>query len=140
MAQSNGNTVFIKPSILVENEKNVTIHYNIINITALGGKNSIAGYGTYPIQTEFFSYQETSGINNISNISINTSYVNAWHSFFNNTLIKAGLNYAGYGTNYSINTTDEEILIDFHETITVNVNVRFIEIGAQISPGWIERR
>jgi len=140
LSQPQGNTIFVKPSFSVEFEKNVTLYYNVVNISAIGGKNLIAGYGTYPIQTEFLSYTNPSDIRNVSTVSVETEYVNAWHSFFNSTLIKAGLNYDGYGTNYSIDASDSEITIEFKDNVNVVMDINYIEIGAQIAPGWVESR
>jgi hypothetical protein len=138
LSQPKGNTVFIKPSFSVKYEKNVSITLNMINISTIGGKKSIAGYGTYPIQTEYLDFYQIPEIKDVSNIIIGTDYVNAWYSFINSTMIKSGLNYDGYGTNYSINTADENVFVEFKDTITVNLYINYIEIGAQIAPGWIE--
>lgn len=139
LRQSIGNTIFIRPSFSVQFEKNVTVFFNIINISTIGKKGgSISGYGIYPIQTEYLSFEEFSEIKNISNITIDTDYVNAWHLFLNGTLIKSGLNHYGYGTNYSIFTSDDKVIVEFDDSITVNLHLNVIEIGAQIAPGWIE--
>ena len=138
LSQSHGNTVIIKPSILVEYEKNVNITFRIIDISTIGGKRMIAGYGTYPIQTELFGYEEIYEIINVSNITIDTKYVNAWHSFINSTLLKSGFIYDDYGTNYSIYTIDEKVIVHFYDNVFVNVKVDYIKIGAQIAPGWVE--
>jgi len=139
LSQSIGNAVFIRPSFSVQYEKNVTIFFNIVNISTIGKKGgSVSGYGMYPIQTEFLRAEEFSEIKDISNITIGTGYVNAWHSFLNGTLIKSGLNHYGYGTNYSIFTNDDKVIVEFDDSITVNLHLKYIEIGAQIAPGWIE--
>lgn len=141
LSQTSGNTMYIKPSISVSFEKNVTISFNIINISTIGNKDqSEHGYGPAPIQTEYIETVTPAPILNVSNITINTSYTNAWHSFLNSTLIKAGLNYAGYGTNYSINVSDRKVFVEFHDTINVNLELNIIKIGAQIAPGWVETR
>ena len=141
VSQSSGNAMYIKPPFIVKNEKNVTIYLNVINTTTIGNKGqSVHGYGPAPIQTEYLETIEPAPILNVSNITIHTAYTNAWHSFLNSTLIKAGLNYAGYGTNYSIDVSDGEIFIEFYDTITVNLEMEYIKIAAQIAPGWIENR
>ena len=40
--------------------------------------------------------------------------------------------------NYSISTSDEKVIVEFYGPITVDLNLKVIEIGAQIAPGWIE--
>ncbi len=138
LSQAMGNTFFIKPSLSVQNEKNVNINFNIINISALAKKGSISGYVIYPIQTEFLSSEKLPEIKNISSITIDTDYVTSWHSFLNASLINAGLNYYGYGTDYSINTNDTKVILEFNDSKIVNLHLNIIEIGAQIAPGWIE--
>lgn len=141
LEQSKGNTIFIKPSFSVQLEKNVTIHFNIIKLTTIAKKGSVSGYGIYPIQTEYLGPEELSEnkTKNIKQIVIDTEYVTAWHSFLNGTLINAGLKYYGNGpNNYSISTSDEKVIVEFYGPITVDLNLKVIEIGAQIAPGWIE--
>ena len=144
LSQHQGNTVFMKPSIFVEYGENVTITFRIVNISTIGGKKMIAGYGTYPIQTEFLSPEPrkaSTSIDNASNITIDTKYVNAWHSFINSTLLKSGFSPDDYGANYSIDAdaNNEKVVVYFNTSdITVNVKAYYIKIGAQIAPGWIE--
>jgi len=138
LSQTVGNTFFIKPSLHVVNEKNVDIYFNIINISTLAKKGSISGYGIYPIQTEFIDSVTLTEIENISSIVFDTNYITSWYSFLNGTLINAGLNYYGYGTNYTIESSDNQVVLEFDDSITVDLHLNFINIGAQIAPGWIE--
>ena len=141
LSQYQGNIMSIKPTFSVQKEENVNISFTIINISKVGGKGSISGYGTYPIQTEYSpnSDKDFTSFEDISNITIYTDYQNAWYGFINGTLIKAGLNYNGYGTNYTINISKEnKIIVEFDASITVNLDIKFIEIDGQIAPGWIE--
>jgi len=138
LSQAMGNTFFIKPSLPVQNEKNIDINFNIINISTIAKKGSISGYATYPIQTEFLSSEKLPEINVISSIIIDTNYVTSWYSFLNGSLINAGLNYYGYGIDYTINTNDNKVILEFNDSKSVNLHLNIIEIGAQIAPGWIE--
>jgi len=141
LKQDLGNITYIKPSFSVDFLENVTINFKIIDVATVGNKDkSEQGFGPAPIQTEFISTTNTYEVQNISNMSINTSYTNAWHQFLNNTLRKAYLNYNGYATNYSIEVNDEEgfVKVEFHDTVTVNFEVEVVKIGAQIAPGWVE--
>jgi hypothetical protein len=139
LSQYQGNIMSIKPTFSVDKEKNVTISFTIINISKIVGKTSSSGYGTIPIQTDFLNINNLPTIMNVTNISIFTNYQNAWYNFINGTLIKAGLNYNGYGTNYTINISKEDrLLVEFKPVVTVHLNIKLIEVEAQIAPGWIE--
>ena len=127
----------IKPSfsVIVE-ENNVDISFIITNISTVAGKSSISGFGTYPIQTEFSDYDDSIPlIQSVSNITIDSSYQNAWHRFINGTLLNQHLN---YGTDYRITNEGNNIKIEFHESISVNMDIKIIKINAQVAPGWIE--
>jgi hypothetical protein len=52
-------------------------------------------------------------------------------------LINSGLDY-GCEEHFWININSGKITIEFSEDIIVNLNLKIIEIGAQIAPGWIE--
>ncbi|MBE3094875.1 MAG: hypothetical protein IMZ52_07565 [Actinobacteria bacterium] len=132
--QSEGNVMSIKPFSAIKNV-NVSITFDIVNITGVGGRTSAGGYGTYPIRTEFVS-SHTVVMNDVDSITIATKYPNAWHVAFNSTLIKsAGLR---YGPDFSVADTTGEVTIEFHVGVTVNLALNVIEINAQIAPGWIE--
>jgi len=87
-SQREGNMISMKPSISVDNTtQNVTITFKMVNITPVGGKTNGGGYGTTSILTEYYNtipdlvnYIE---ISNVKNITINTSYPNAWSLFMN---------------------------------------------------------
>lgn len=139
LSQAMGNAFFIKPSLSVLKENEVTIYFNIINVSTIGKKGgSISGYGIYPIQTEFLGSEKLPVIQNVTQIVIKSNYATAWHSFLNGTLIDAGLNYYGYGTNYMISTSGNQVIVDFDDSIITNLHLNVIDIGAQIAPGWIE--
>ena len=135
--QNQGNTMVVKPNFLVSNEEEVNINFTLTNISTVARKNSISGYGTYPIQTEFSSNDNKLKYN-ISNIIIETHFPNAWHRFINGTLQNQGLNYKGYGSNYTITIKESAITVDFTENTTVNIDIKLIKIDAQVAPGWIE--
>ena len=137
VSQSEGNIMTIKPTFTAVKEKNTTLSFTIIDISPIGGKRSISGYGSYPIQTEFFS-TESIIIDNISSINFQTKYPNSWSNFFNRTLTNSGLNYNGYATNFTIIRNDQEVLVDFSNNIMINIEITYVTIGAQIAPGWIE--
>lgn len=137
LSQSQENTMLIKPAFYVSKEKNVSISFTIVNISTIGGKRSINGYGTYPIQTEYLSSKPSLLLKDVSNIIINTNYQNAWHKFLNNTLINSGL-YYGCDNDFWIDVNNGGVTINFTDSITVNLNLKVTEVGTQIAPGWIE--
>jgi len=140
--QDEGNIMAIKPAFNVTYEENVNISFTIIDIQTIGNKRSVGGYGTYPIQTEYLrSDPSTITINNVRNITIITNYPNSWQNFINKTLINSGLNY-GHEKDFWIdtNTNMGKITVEFNDLPIVNLNLRIIEISAQIAPGWIENK
>jgi hypothetical protein len=138
LSQSEGDMIAIKPSFSALKEINTTISFTLVNISVVGDKDIQSGFGTYPIQTEYAGYDPLQIINNVSTLYINTSYQNAWYKFINLTLINAGLNYGGYGTDFTIEITDNGVKVNFTDTIIVNLHLTVIRIDAQIAPGWIE--
>jgi len=137
LSQSQGNTMSIKPAFSVSYGADINISFTILNISTIGEKRSIGGYGTYPIQTEF-SDNDTTIFPDVKNITIDTNYQNAWQKFINNTLINSGLNYNGYDTNFSIRVDDDSMILKFDNSTTVNLKLGYVKINAQIAPGWIE--
>jgi hypothetical protein len=134
LSQSEGDMMTIKPAFSVKNEDHVSISFSIINVSTLGEKSSIGGYGSYPIQTEYTGSDSplVVKINHVSTISIGTKYQNSWQNFFNKALINSGLN----STHFFIEVNDTRVSVQFLDHPSVNLEV--IKIGAQIAPGWIE--
>jgi hypothetical protein len=115
--------------------KNANISFTIINISGVvGGKTSISGYGTYQIQTNFSS-SSTGTIEDAQNITITTTYLNAWNLSLNKTLVDAGLS---HGTDFWISNTDGGIKVEFSESITVNLSLQVIKIYARIDLGQVQ--
>ncbi len=136
LSQSQGNTMSIKPAFSVSYGADINISFTILNISTIGEKRSIGGYGTYPIQTEF-SDNDTTVFPDVKNITIDTNYQNAWQKFINNTLINSGLNHHSYGADFSISVDDDSMILKFNNSITVNLKLKYVTINAQIAPGWI---
>jgi hypothetical protein len=132
--QTSGASISIKPAFNPISFPNFEIIFNIVNISAVGGKVSWGGYDTIGIQTEFnesinIIYNETEYIN------ISTSYPEAWSIFIDSSLKKEGLDYKN---NYIIDIIDETLVIQFIKYPLPNVNLTEIRFFAQIGPGWIE--
>lgn len=133
LSQPSGDVVAVRPAFSVIDTEDLS--FNMVRLSGIGGKTSATGYGTYPVQTEFSS-SETFYINNVEQITIYTSYTNAWRNFFNDTLSNSALG-------FSIgNTVDAEgITVTFFDTDEADLpelSLTVIEIETQISPGWVE--
>jgi len=135
LSQYEGHSMTIKPAFSVYKENDVKISFTLINISTIGEKRSISGYGTYPIQTEYPGYDPPFlvKVTNVSIISIDSNYQNSWQKFINNTLLNSGLEYS---TDFLIDMTDNKISVKFFDLPDVDLKV--IKICAQIAPGWIE--
>ena len=144
VGQDQGNLMMVRPSFLVDVDivnQTVTISFNVVNISSVGQKVMAAGYGTYPIQTEFDAVSVQQNFTNVRNITIATSYVNAWQVFINSTLIDKGLNAGGYGSDFLLHDQGERLTIDFSSAASsfqVSFFFKIIDIKAQIGPGWVE--
>jgi hypothetical protein len=133
--QTEGNTMTTKPVFTVSKEKNTTITITLVNISTIGEKKAVGGYGTYPIQTEYSHSDIPFAITNVSNITITTDYQNAWEKFINQALINGGLD---PNDDFLLTRDDNGIVVAFTDTTIVNLDLKFIEVKAQIAPGWIE--
>ena len=132
-SQTKGNSISIKPSFkLVKNDNKIS--FSVVNITGAGEKISYGGYDTVPIQTEFLITNSTT-LKDATKISINTSYPIAWSVFLNSSL-KAGE--YDYGYDYTIASTDDNVMIKFKEGSEPDVELNLIDILGQIGPGWVE--
>ena len=105
---------------------------NIVDIVGVGEKNSSAGYGNIPIQSEYVDSVIQPEITDVQEIVITTSFSEAWELFVENAFEKAGL----VESDYSIVDNPDGIEISF--TSPVDVTIESIRINAQIGPGFIE--
>jgi hypothetical protein len=133
LSQYQGNITLIKPTFSVDLGDNVVINFSMVKVEKIGGKGSISGYGTYPIQTEF-SRNTSSSIKNVTDITLYTKNQNAWYIFINGTLTNEGLK---YNHNYTISCGGDKVVVQF-PSISVILNYKIIKIDAQMAPGWIE--
>ncbi len=144
VGQSQGNLMMIRPGFFVNYDalqNRVDISFDVINITSIGQKTIAAGFGTYPIQTEFLNLSANVNFTRVHNLTIMTKYSNSWSIFINRTLVSAGLNSEGYGSQFLLFDRGDDVEIDFSSATSppvVNLFVRIIDIQAQIGPGWIE--
>jgi len=128
ISQDDGNIISVNPSVSVANLTNdYNITFSIVNISAVGNKDSISGYGTYPIRIEF-SNSNTINITNVDQLTITTEYPESWENNFNYI----------FGDDY-VESNDFSTYADFSGmTKNVNVLLSVVDINAQVAPGWIE--
>jgi len=148
VSQFQGNSMLVRPGFSVDfNEtlNNVTITFDVVNISSVGEKNMMSGFGTSPIQTEFVGISKNVTFSNVDSMTISTPFSNAWILFVNHSFIDAGLNKEGYPPQSVLTDTGQAVEVDFLSSEsnpefypTVNIIVRIIEIQAQIGPGWVE--
>jgi hypothetical protein len=130
-SQQEGNMVSIKPSFYITKlGENVEILVDIPDVNSVGGKTTGSGYGTTAIQTECLGFDNII-ISNVSQISIETYYTNAWKIYFD-WMLKSVLDSSDYLTSINGN----EIIIQFFNSPDLDLSIA--NINAQIGAGWIE--
>ena len=146
VGQYQGNSMLVRPSFAVdfnETTNTVTIIFEVVNISSIGEKNMMSGFGTAPIQTEFVGISTNITFSDVEYLTITTSFSNAWNSFINHSLLEAGLNKEGYPPQYHLTETEQAATVHFLSDLsgfypTVSIIFKIIEIQAQIGPGWVE--
>lgn len=132
--QVDNNVLLGRPSILVtEYGKNLTISF--INVSAGTGANNFAsGRGTYVIYTQIIqNNQQYILMQNVTNITIETNYPDAWYNAFNVTLLHSGIE-------NQITKTTQSISVDFIDLDGdyYNVFIREIKITADLAFGMLQ--
>ncbi|HVQ01413.1 MAG TPA: hypothetical protein VMT57_07860 [Candidatus Thermoplasmatota archaeon] len=138
VSQDQGNSMLVRPSFFVDlnlSTLKVNITFNVVNISSVGHKAMMSGFGTSPIQTEFVGISKNLTFHNVTDLAVTSPYSNAWFAFMNHTLISAGLNQDG---NPHYQLTDTGQTMKLHFLSKVNIFFKIIEIQAQVGPGWIE--
>lgn len=137
ISQYDGDTMSTIPNFNVSfDDYNTTdIEFTIIDIAGVGNKLSISGFDNFPIRVEF-SKSDNSTWNDIKYINITSENYESWNILLDNILTNEGLD----SSNYTITTSelDEMLSIEFSDDHNLNLNIREIEIYAQIAPGWID--
>ena len=128
LSQFPGSVMSVQPAFSVVD--NTDLSFTIIDILEIGGKTSASGYGTYPVQTKFLHADPPLVITDVENITIDTSYQNAWHIFLDTVLTRSKLEFN------IITDAPEGITVTFPDKPNLVLNV--IGINAQIAPGWVE--
>jgi succinate dehydrogenase hydrophobic anchor subunit len=131
--QAEESVLLARPSILAtQYGENLSITF--INTTAGTGSNNFAsGRGTFPIYSQIIqNNKQYTVIHNVTNITIQTDYSNAWYQVFNASLLYSGIN-------HTIIETVNGIIVDFTETgREYNILIREIKISIDLAFGLIE--
>jgi hypothetical protein len=137
VSQDLGNMMLIRPSFSVShNGANITIIFDLVNISAVGEKTQATGFGTYPIQTEF-STLESINISDVNSFYILTQYPNAWHLYIEDMFSKVGLT---KDVDFSTSTIENGLFFDLNinSSLTTFFSLRIVNINTQVGPGWVE--
>ncbi|MFO7676935.1 MAG: hypothetical protein R6V50_00915 [Thermoplasmatota archaeon] len=141
VSQYDGNVMAITPNFDVyydSNAKIVTINFSLINTKGVGDRQSIGGYGTYPIRAQFQT-KETEITSNVESIQITTDYKRSWEMFLKREFSRQNIPYEGTDAICSISQTPDGVLIEFYEAeCSADFEFTVYHIIVQISPGWIE--
>jgi hypothetical protein len=132
--QAGQNVLLARPSILVtEYGKNLSITF--INTTAGTSSNTFAsGRGTFPIYTQIIqNNQQYIVIQNVTNITVQTRYPDAWSQAFNESLLYSGIN-------HTIIETTNGIKVNFTATErNYNIFIKEIKISVDLAFGVVEK-
>lgn len=135
LSQHSEDVMITQPSLSVILNKDIA--FTIFRISELGDKTSATGYGTYPVQTKFVDSKDYV-YNNVQSITVETSYLNSWDLFFKDVLTSENdLFPVEFDAESVVHTDLSQVTVTFSGS-NPNLNIKLIEIGAQISPGWVE--
>jgi hypothetical protein len=137
VSQDLGNMILIRPSFSVsQNGANITVLFDLANISAVGEKTQATGFGTYPIQTEFDNL-ESINISDVNSFYILTQYPNAWRLYIEDMFSKVGLS---KDVDYSTSLIENGLLFDLNlnSSLSTFFSLRVINIKIQVGPGWVE--
>jgi len=144
LSQKPSSILYGKPSFFVtEYGKNIT--FTFVNISGIAGRTSVSGYGNYPVFLNVISpSNQYAEINNVTNITIMTNYVNAWQIALNSSLLQSisGFEYEGDGVGsigYNITSASDRIVLEFIDSSGdyVNLFIKEVNISAQITFGLV---
>jgi hypothetical protein len=142
LSQDEGNIMTVQPSFSMNRiGSNLDVNITFSNIIKVGNKDSVSGYGTYPIRLKFKTNSSINIPNDVTDITITTSYKESW-SLYIKSLLKNLLFSDADIDNAIDDSGPNQVIIDFTSNgfngLNINYNVNKIDIYAQIAPGWIE--
>jgi hypothetical protein len=140
ISQSYGDMLYIRPSFgsawVSQGSSDIIMNITLVNISGVGGKTYAAGYGTYPIQTEYFD-MTTFDFTNIKSLTLITDHPNSWDLYFANSMFH---NIMSSPQDFTISAIDDGIRVQFDPAMisSIDLRINLVEIHAQIGPGWVE--
>jgi len=141
--QSQGQAVISAPGITANNVTGPggarhICDLTVVDVSGAAGKDSVSGYGTYSIRTNYSSMQEDASIASSITITITTNYVMAWERYMESMLNRSGI------TNYVVdgNRSENRVTVTLNgpqadDTYDIRFTVTRIHIKAQVGPGWV---
>ncbi len=126
LEQRSGGSVVHPPIMHIENGSIPYINITVVDIVGIEGKTGAAGYGTYPIRTNYSSTYHMGAMGTLA-LTIYSRYTDAWQRYMESVLNASGIS-------YTITEGDGYISISF-DNIEIEMDV--VKIYAQVGPGWI---
>jgi hypothetical protein len=141
VSQYQGNKMMVSPGFFVDynwTNSTVNLSFDLVNVSSIGLKTIATGYGIYGLQTEY-NYTSTNMLfMDVRNITINSHFSSAWFVFINSVLRDAGLNSETNPSQFVLTDLGQSLELNFSSNLTVNMNLKIIEIQVQVGPGWIK--
>jgi hypothetical protein len=141
VSQYQGNKMMASPGFFVyynRTSNTVNISFYVINISTIGLKTIASGYGTYGLQTEYNKTSTDVFFMDICNVTIDSHFSNAWYVFINSLLKDAGLNSVTNPSQFVLTDYGQSLKLNFSSNLTVNMNLKVIEMQVQVGPGWVK--
>jgi hypothetical protein len=136
--QSDGESVKIEPSIIVENISGDTyITWQLPEFRSIAGKNSTSGYKNCFIRTNYTSNSEKPS-ESIDTLEIHSEFLDAWNATFN-TLLEEAVK-QGYITVIKYPVADPTCVQIKPGTKSLYLEMNVVTIGAQIGPGIVVQK
>ncbi len=137
LCQDNNNVLIGRPHLVVTkpiDRKNISIVF--VNISGVEGKMSSTGFGSYDIYTQVMDSNMThKKFSNVSTITIETEYTNAWNTSFSRSFrqLELPINYGAdtISPNKLVITFYKDVLGDYY----YDLYIREVKIKAEIGYG-----
>lgn len=150
LKQDTGTVMINPPSITIDKDyepDKVLITISAIQLVSVGGVSSLGGYGTYPIQFQYDSFEiqdfKDAGVDQeVKRFGIATSSPESWQNYFRRFLTSAGYE-EGQSEDFHFTLDDPtyNFIIDFHlfdsAAVETIMKLETTAINVQLAPGWV---